>query len=97
MDFGRASMMLGKYSFILLTILISSVTLGQTRQETIEDLKKQIAELKMTSDSRFEKLENQLKELIAKIQMAEKEDEMKKLLDMAKQAIYLLSNIIIFK
>jgi len=65
-------------------ILISATVFAQSKQETIEDLKKQIAELKMTSDTRFEKLENQLKEILTKIQKTETEDEMKKLLDMAK-------------
>ena len=73
-----------KIRVVSLAVLLPLMTFGQTKQETIEDLKKAIAELKMTSDTRFDKLENQLKELIAKIQKAEKEDEMKRLLEQAK-------------
>lgn len=73
-----------KFVLALFLPLISVAVFGQTKQETIESLKKEIAELKMVSATKFEKLENQLKELLVKIQKTEKEDEMKKLLEMAK-------------
>ena len=69
--------------FILFSVLlcIPFTAFGQTKQETIERLKEEIAELKMTSESKFEKLEGELKTLLAKIQKTEKEDEMKKLME----------------
>lgn len=73
-----------KFVLALFLPLISVAVFGQTKQETIESLKKEIAELKMVSATKFEKLENQLKELLVKIQKTGEEDEMKKLLEMAK-------------
>jgi len=70
-----------KFTLALFLLLISVTAFAQTKQETIDTLKREIAELKMTSESKFEKLEGELKTLLAKIQKAEKEDEMKTLLE----------------
>lgn len=77
--------MQNRMSILLIGILLIFVGAGaQTKEESIEALKKEIAELKMTSATRMEKLENQLKEILTKMQKAEKEDEMKKLLEKAR-------------
>jgi hypothetical protein len=77
-------MLSNKFLLCSVILLIPLTVFGQTKQETIESLKKEIAELKMISATRFEKLENKLKELLANIRKAEKEDEMKRLIEKAK-------------
>ncbi len=66
--------------------LCSAEIRAQTqKEENIKELKNEIAQLKMVSETRFEKLENQLKRILNKLQETEKENEIKKLMEEAQR------------
>ena len=71
--------------FICMIFMLPLFLYGQQNEEAIKKIERQVAEFKTENDSCMKKIENQLEEILVKIRKAEKEDQMKRLLEQAEK------------
>ncbi|MBN2415929.1 hypothetical protein JXO52_08805 [bacterium] len=73
-----------KQCVTIIVLLLPMIITAQTRDEAVQELRREIAALKMTSDSKFETLEHQLKQILTDIQKTKEKDAMQELLEKAR-------------